>query len=189
MENLEVKNIIISKQGEESENLKKFYEIVNRKKINVIVAKKGDRIKIDKFSYFDILFPEEEMINENILNNNSIVAKFNYLNFSMLFTGDVEEIAENKLYELYKNDESLKATVLKVAHHGSKTSSTEQFLSLVEPKIALIGVGENNNFGHPNKEVLERLYNMKVAVFRTDQMGEISIVVNRKGRIKIKTNL
>ena len=55
MENLEVKNIIISKQGEESENLKKFYEIVNRKKINVIVAKKGDRIKIDKFSYFDIL--------------------------------------------------------------------------------------------------------------------------------------
>ena len=75
----------------------------------------------------------------------------------MLFTGDIEKEAEQKLLNLYKKTNRLKATVLKVPHHGSKTSTTGEFLKAVTPKIALIGVGENNLFGHPNGEVLERL--------------------------------
>lgn len=193
MENLRVDNIIISKQGESSENLKKFIEILqsnirgSKNKTNIILVKKGDNIKIDNSSYFEILFPEEELINDNILNNNSIVAKFVSNNFKMLFTGDIEEIAENRLCELYKSTNKLQADIIKVAHHGSKTSSTLNFLELVKPKIALIGVGENNNFGHPNDAVLKRIKDLGAHIYRTDQMGEISIVIGNRGNVKINS--
>ena len=188
LENLEVKNIIISKQGETSENLKKFYEITNNKGIRTIIVKKGDIVEIDKYSHFEILFPEDNLIEDNILNNNSIVARFNSLNFSILFTGDIEEIAEKRLCELYSGTDKLEAFVLKVAHHGSKTSSTEEFLELVKPKIALIGVGKNNNFGHPNIDVIERLENMGSKIYRTDNCGEIIIRINRK-KLQIHTKI
>lgn len=188
LENLEVKNIIISKQGETSENLKKFYEITNNKGIRTIIVKKGDIVEIDKYSHFEILFPKDNLIEDNILNNNSIVARFNSLNFSILFTGDIEEIAEKRLCELYSGTDKLEAFVLKVAHHGSKTSSTEEFLELVKPKIALIGVGKNNNFGHPNIDVIERLENMGSKIYRTDNCGEIIIRINRE-KLQIHTKI
>ena len=188
LENLEVKNIIISKQGETSENLKKFYEITNNKGIRTITVKKGDIVEIDKYSHFEILFPEDNLIEDNILNNNSIVARFNSLDFSILFTGDIEEIAEKRLCELYSGTDKLEAFVLKVAHHGSKTSSTEEFLELVKPKIALIGVGKNNNFGHPNIDVIERLENMGSKIYRTDNCGEIIIRINRE-KLQIHTKI
>ena len=180
IENLKVGNIIISKQGEKTENLKKFANLLNSKKTNLLMVKKGDLLRIDKNTYFEILFPEDELIEENILNNNSIVANFHYKDFSMLFTGDIEQIAEKRLCDLYKDTNKLKATVLKVAHHGSKTSSTEEFLELVKPKIALIGVGENNSFGHPNDIVINRLKNYTNFIFRTDEYGEIVIEKNNK---------
>lgn len=154
MEELKVKNVIISRQGQSSENYERFLEIVKRRNIKVLVVNSGDKVFIENDIFFDILFPEKEQIEENILNNNSIVAKLVYNDFSMLFTGDIEEVAENKILEKYKN---LKSTILKVAHHGSKTSSIEEFLEAVKPKYALIGVGKNNTFGHPNDGVLERL--------------------------------
>ena len=186
MENIEIKNIVISKQGKVSENLKKFYEIVNRKNIKVNTVSAGDVIKIDKYSYFEIIFPEDSLISENILNNNSIVTKFNSLNFSILFTGDIEEIAEDRIYEMYKNSNKLNSFVLKVAHHGSKTSTTKKFLDLVKPKIALIGVGEDNNFGHPNMGVIDRIKEFTNLIFRTDLCGEIEITFDGKN-IKINT--
>ena len=85
------------------------------------------------------------------------MAKLLYKNFSILFTGDIEEIAEKQILEEYKNSNILKSEIVKVAHHGSKTSSMQSFLEKVKPKIALIGVGKDNTFGHPNDEVLERL--------------------------------
>ena len=69
-------------------------------------------------------------------------------------------------------------------HHGSKTSSTEEFIKAVNPEIALIGVGENNKFGHPNKDVISKLENYGAKIYRTDNNGEISIKIDRKG-IKI----
>lgn len=80
----------------------------------------------------------------------------------MLFTGDIEEIAEKEILNKYKNNlKLLNATILKVPHHGSKTSSTQDFLEAVNSNFALIGVGINNTFGHPNDEVIERLKNMR----------------------------
>ena len=92
----------------------------------------------------------------------AIVAKLIYKNFSMLFTGDIEKVAEEKIIRKYKETEKLKSNILKVAHHGSKSSSIQQFLEMVKPEIALIGVGEKNTFGHPNGEVLERLNELRL---------------------------
>ena len=77
--------------------------------------------------------------------------------------------------------------VLKVAHHGSKTSSTEEFLENVNPKIALIGVGKNNNFGHPSGEVLYRLQEHNVQLYRTDLNGEIIINIKENGYFSVNT--
>ena len=95
-----------------------------------------------------------------MINNNSLVVKLEYKDFKMLFTGDIEEIAEESLLKLYEKEE-LKADILKVPHHGSKTSSSKKFLEAVSPKLALIGVGENNKFGHPNDEVLNRIHKLR----------------------------
>ena len=183
IENLRVKNIIIGKQGETSDNFNRLVGMIEEKNINVIVAEKGKIIKIDKYSYFEVLFPEDTLIKENVLNNNSVVAKFNCMDFSMLFTGDIEEIAENRICELYADSNKLNATVLKVAHHGSKTSSTDEFLELVDPKIALVGVGANNNFGHPNEEVIDRLKTFTKLIYRTDEMGEIELKFSKDGKL------
>lgn len=157
LENLRVEHVLISKQGKESENYKHFLEISKRKKIKVIYAEAGDRINIEKNMFFEILFPTRNLISENILNNNSIVARLVYKNFKILFTGDIEEIAEKELIKLYSKTNKLRADILKVAHHGSKSSTIDSFLKLVNPRISLIGVGATNTFGHPNIGVLERL--------------------------------
>lgn len=157
LENLRVEHVLISKQGKESENYKHFLEISKRKKIKVIYAEAGDRINIEKNMFFEILFPTRNLISENILNNNSIVARLVYKNIKILFTGDIEEIAEKELIKLYSKTNKLRADILKVAHHGSKSSTIASFLKLVNPRISLIGVGATNTFGHPNIGVLERL--------------------------------
>ena len=80
----------------------------------------------------------------------------------MLFTGDIEEIAEKQILSEYKNNmKILKSTILKVGHHGSKTSSNKNFIEAVKPQVALIGVGAQNMFGHPNDGVIERLKKMR----------------------------
>lgn len=175
LQELRVEKIYISKQGVNSQNYEKFLEIVSEKKLDVQVVKAGDKILIDNLS-FNILWPTEKQISENILNNNAIVMKLHYRNFSMLFTGDIEEPAEKAILNTYKNKlEIFQSTILKVAHHGSKSSSTQEFLDVVKPKIALIGVGENNLFGHPNPHVVERLEECGTKIFRTDESGEINV--------------
>lgn len=163
MENLNVNRIVISKQKESCENYEVFKEIIKKRKIKVLVVDIGDKLQIEKNLYLDILWPDNsKQINENVLNNNSIVCKLNYNNFSCIFTGDIEEIAEKQIVKYYKkNLKVLDSTILKVAHHGSNTSSTEDFLIKINPKIALIGVGKNNKFGHPNEEVIRRLKDIR----------------------------
>ena len=87
--------------------------------------------------------------------------KLIYNDFSVLFTGDIEEIAEERLVQIYEKSNILKSTILKVAHHGSKSSSIQELLELVQPKIALIGVGTKNLYGHPNSDVLNRLTELR----------------------------
>ena len=135
----------------------------------------------------------ENKIKTNAINNNSLVYKLKYKNFSMLFTGDIEEVAEKAIVSKYlKNHDNinqtsnvslnsksdiktksiLNSTVLKVAHHGSKTSSTKDFLN------AIIGVGKNNTFGHPADSTIQDLETKNIRIYRTDEMGEITILTN-----------
>ena len=180
LEELRLGQVYISKQEQDSENYQKFLKIVEDKKIKVKVLKQGDCLKIEKNLYFDILWPIEEQIQENVLNNNAMVMKLRYGKFSMLFTGDIEAIAEEKILDFYKEkgESILKSDVLKVAHHGSKTSTTQSFFEKVNPKICLIGVGKNNMFGHPTTEVLERINGTKI--YRTDENGEIILEIALK---------
>ena len=157
IEKMRVENIVMSKQSKESEEYKKILEIIKQKNIKVSSVKAEDKIIIEKNLYTKILNPAEKFEFQD-LNNNAIVAKLVYKNFSMLFTGDIEKAEEN-LAKKYKNE--LKSTILKVAHHGSKTSTSEEFLKYVEPQIALIGVGKNNKFGHPNQITIERLKSIR----------------------------
>lgn len=157
IEKMRVENIVMSKQSKESEEYKKILEIIKQKNIKVSSVKAEDKIIIEKNLYTKILNPAEKFEFQD-LNNNAIVSKLVYKNFSMLFTGDIEKAEEN-LAKKYKNE--LKSTILKVAHHGSKTSTSEEFLKYVEPQIALIGVGENNKFGHPNQITIEKLKNIR----------------------------
>ena len=187
LQELKIGKVYISKQTEESENYKKFLEIVNERKIKVYEVVAGNRIRIEKNLYFDVLWPTRNQITTNVLNNNAIVCNLKYKDFSMIFTGDIEEIAEKEILELYsKNKKILNANILKVGHHGSKTSSTSEFLNVVKPQVAVVGVGKKNKFGHPNGGVLQRLSDLNCKIFRTDLNGEISIEVNKNSKFKIK---
>lgn len=188
MQEIKVNNVIIGKQYETCENYKKFIEIVKKKNIKVNVVEAGQKINIERNLFFDVLWPcSDNMISENAINNNSLVCKLKYKNFSMLFTGDIEEIAEKTILAKYsKNKNILKADVLKVAHHGSKTSSTIDFLKAVKPNYAVIGVGKDNNFGHPSDITIQNLKDMGVKIYRTDEIGEIEIKGITKNKIKKK---
>ena len=181
MREIKVKNIIIPKQFEEYENYKEFINIIKEKSIKVYTVEKGQKINIEKNLYFDVLWPSSNhVIRENSINNNSLVCKLLYKNFSILFTGDIEEVAEKAILNLNNKGVNLKSTILKLAHHGSKTSTTQEFLEAVSPKAVLIGVGKDNKFGHPADEVIQRVEQICNSIHRTDENGEISILSDGK---------
>ena len=103
-------------------------------------------------------------------NEVSTVASIRNGKYSLLFTGDIDSTRERALKNLEQHD------VLKVAHHGSKHSSSLKFLEQVQPKVAVISVGAGNSYGHPHPETLERLDNVGGKVLRTDELGAIKIV-------------
>lgn len=160
LEKIKVEKVIISKQAELSNEYKNLINIIKEKNIQMQIVKKGDKIQFDKLTYITFLYPTENL-KFNDLNSNSIVCKLMYGNFSMLFTGDIEKEAESDILNLYKNTNILNSTILKAGHHGSKTSSTQEFVETVNPKYVLIGVGKNNTFGHPSEEVIERFENLR----------------------------
>lgn len=176
LNNMKIKNIILSKQYESTNNFEEIISIAKKKKINMIKLEAGDVFHIDKYTKARILHPGSKL--DEDINNNSIVMKLECFNTSILFTGDISQNTEKQLVEKYYS--ILKSDILKVAHHGSKTSNSEEFIQIVAPKISLIGVGKNNKFGHPNNEVIEILNNINSKIYRTDLNGEISFCINAK---------
>ena len=183
LNNIKVKNIILSKQYETTNNFEEILSIAYKKKINILKVEAGNILNIDKFVRIKIFSPGKVLTND--INDNSIVMKLEYNKFSCLFTGDISKKIEQDLVQKYGNE--LESTILKVAHHGSKTSSDESFINRVAPKISLIGVGKNNKFGHPNEEVIETLKVINSKIYRTDIQGEIFIKVYKNSNIKANT--
>lgn len=116
---------------------------------------------------FSFIGPVEEYDDQN---NNSLVMRLKYGNRSFLFTGDMERKAENDLMD---SGASVKCDVLKVGHHGSSTSSSYRFIYEAQPSIAVISCGEGNSYGHPHDEVMSRLSDADITVYRTDLEGSI----------------
>ena len=114
--------------------------------------------------------------NEEELNLSSIVIQMKFNGMSYLFMGDAEtEIEEKILEEFNKNNKDIKANILKVGHHGSNTSSSEEFLEAVAPEIAVISVGKDNSYNHPSSEIIDRLNQIGSQIYRTDEVGNIFI--------------
>lgn len=151
----------------------KWKDIVQEKNVPVKTARAGQKIKLGQAG-MDILYPVDRLTGKKIgnLNNTSIVSRLVYGKNSALFTGDIEIEAER---ELLNNQTYLKSDILKVSHHGSKTSTLEPFLEAVDPEYAIISVGKNR-YGHPHKEVLERL--KEIRLFRTDLDGDVECILD-----------
>lgn len=191
MKNLKVDTLIVCKQSSLSKEYETIIQLAKEKRIKIKVVTKGDKIDIEPECSFQILHPTSFFIDDGKggLNANAITAKLTYKKFSMLLTGDIEEKSEKLLLQEYQNTNLLKSDILKVAHHGSKSSSSEEFLKTVKPQISLIGVGKKNTFGHPNENVLKRIKQTGSKIYRTDLQGEIRIQVNKKGKIKVETQI
>lgn len=124
---------------------------------------------IDGVSFTVVNAPTANDSDKN--NENSVVIKMVYKDFSALFTGDLPTVKEE---QLLKKDYALRSTVLKVGHHGSKTSSSDVFLDRVRPRWAVISVGRGNSYGHPTDEVLQRLAAHDIQIYRTDHDGAVT---------------
>lgn len=126
-----------------------------------------------KNTTFDILFPQKSLIGKHTSgNNSSLVFRFISSAHSILFTGDIEKSSEK---EILKTPVQLVSNILKVAHHGSKSSSSPEFLEAVQPQKAIISAAKNNPFGHPHKETLQRLSSFSLPVFVPQQEGDVVI--------------
>lgn len=192
LEYIDTEYIILPIQYEIYNNLKllvnKLNEVNSRAKI--IYLKANDILSFDSNTYIQILWPfEKQVVFDNSINNNALVFKLKYNGMSMIFTGDIEKEAEEIIVEKYKNTNILNSDFLKVAHHGSDSSSIDELIKLINPKLALIGVGRNNKYGHPSESVLDRLEKNNCKVYRTDLNGEVDIVINKAKNIEIITYL
>ena len=153
---IRVDHLILPDWEEEPENYLKLRELAQTADVQVLQVKAGDRICYGN-AQLDILWPEKGAVGEDV-NEEAMVMELEYGKFKGLFTGDIGIETEKKLQSAHRLED---VDFLKVAHHGSKSSSIQSFLEKVQPKIALIGVGKNNLFGHPNVSVLERLEKLR----------------------------
>lgn len=197
---IRVNNIVVSEkayqyeQNNPSENFLKLSDGIERKGVNLLLIGKGDVLDCGDIK-FTCLHPEREengrlngtsTINYDA-NENSIVLSVEVFEdnnsecfFNALFTGDIGEDTEREIINnLARDNHEMQYTYLKVAHHGSRYSSSEQFLSEISPRISVISVGADNSYGHPHKETMERLdkYAGRAKVYRTDESGQITVIV------------
>ncbi|MCM3878134.1 MAG: MBL fold metallo-hydrolase, partial [Thermoanaerobaculia bacterium] len=159
--------------------LDEFEEAAARRGLTMERLGAGQRFTAAGLS-FDVLHPGDGRYPRAPENNGSLVLSVALAGRTALLTGDIEALAES---DLVSGGRSLAADVLKVPHHGSRTSTAAAFLSRVSPRLGLIGVGRRNRFGHPAREVTERLLAAGVRTFRTDRDGDIALVFSG-GRIR-----
>lgn len=155
-------------------------KLVSQKNITAFIARRGMRITLDHEHsiYVDILFPDRD-VSDWIADANaaSIVARLVYGNSSFLFTGDSPKQIENFLMHSVTTT-MLASDVLKVGHHGSRTSTADSFVQAVHPRYGVISAGKNNRYKHPHNEVVTTLKENNVQILRTDQRGTIIIQTN-----------
>lgn len=172
----------IKKLTEQKQKLEELLFLAEEKKIQTVFMKGEDRILDGKMEIL-CLHPREGDYTDNA-NEDSMVLDISYGEFTLLLTGDVEGRGEEKLIACLKNKKQYthkQYEILKVAHHGAKGSTTEEFLQQIRPKLGLISCGRDNRYGHPAEETLKRLEKYGVKILDTRKGGAITIKVNKNG--------
>lgn len=155
----------------------------------IIFLHRGQKVTLGRAAFAEVLWPEKKteaeysrmLTDETDENSMSLIMKIEIEGIDALITGDVDEEGEREL--LSECSESLATDILKVAHHGSKYSSSDAFIDAADPQVAVIQVGENNMYGHPTPEVLQRLAAQGIPVFRNDRDGAVGFEI-RAGEIR-----
>jgi len=163
---------------------KKWQDLLKQEKAKISIAHAGQRITWSMAypgsGWIEILYPFDGLEGKRVknINNSSIVSRLVFGQNSFLFTGDILKSVERQLILAENSGKyvSLNSDVLKVAHHGSKTSSAEEFIERVNPEIAVIQCGKNNKYGHPHQETLATLKKFDIKILRTDRDGDIKII-------------
>ena len=152
-----------------TKTFEKMVESLKSKNLKINVIKKGtDSIDLGENTKVTVFSPNKDSYED--LNNYSPVMKIEYGKTSFLFTGDAQKDVEK---EILATNEDISADVLKVGHHGSSTSTTNDFLKKVNPSLGVISVGQDNSYNHPNDDTIKRLNENKVTVYRTDKDGTV----------------
>lgn len=168
----------------DSKTYQNLKEEIKNKNITENLAKRGMRLHIGGGAFIDILFPDRD-VSEWTTNDGSIIAKLTYGVNSIMLTGDAT--TETERIVLAENSERyLDSDILKVGHHGSRTSSSPLFVQSVSPEYAIISNGKGNSYGHPHKEVLDTLRDFDVEILRTDTLGTIVFSCDTIEKCKIK---
>jgi competence protein ComEC len=179
LQRYKVKQVLESEVSYNSSIYQEWLRLVEDKGIEYNIARAGQEIDLGGGITMKMLNPPPEFFQGTScdVDNNGVVLKLTWHEVSFLFTADIREEAE---FELIGQRANLKSTVLKVAHHGSETSTTQQFLAAVDPEVAVISVGADNRFGHPSPEVVERLIDRlgEDNVYRTDEDGTIEFITD-----------
>ena len=156
-----------------------------------IYLNEKSRISISDEVYVEVLWPLEKdskKISIGDENEHNMVYMIHYHGRKIMVTGDLLEEDEIKMLRHYRGSDELKCDVLKVAHHGSKSSSSEEFLDAANPEFAVIQVGRGNFYGHPHAQTIERLQERSVKIFRTDSDGAVGVdIAPKSGKIRIHT--
>lgn len=147
------------------------------KHIPKILARRGQIFHLGGGADVKILFPDRD-VSKLPTNEGSIIAELTYGSTSVMFTGDAPTSIEN--YEAAIGSTSIKSDILKIAHHGSKNSTSELFYQTVNPKYAVISVGKNNRYGHPHKETIDLLNKLRIPYFLTSKEGTITLTSDGK---------
>ncbi|WP_434293542.1 ComEC/Rec2 family competence protein [Clostridium botulinum] len=168
IEEFEISNFYAPKKTANTKIFKDMILQLKKKNLKINVAKKGISLDLSNNSSLDFLAPVKD--NYENTNDSSAVVKLTHGNTKFLFTGDAEKTSEK---DILNSNEDLSSNVLKVGHHGSHSSSSKEFLDKINPKIAIISCGKNNDYGHPHKETMKELNKRNIEVYRTDIDGNI----------------
>lgn len=173
-----------------TKSYQEFLETVKQNGAQYEKAEPGKTYDLGGGAILTVLGPTEPLFTRDQMkgggnepNANSVVVRLDYGNFSMLLPGDAEAQTEDRMIN---KDVNVSAKVLKIAHHGSKYATSENFIKRIKPEVAIISTGEWNRYGHPAQSVLDRLKAANVKVYRTDLQGEVTITTKGKG-YEIKT--
>ncbi len=170
---LPVGRVILARAAPRNLFLDEFEDAAARRHLLLERFGAGQRFTAAGLS-FEVLHPGDDRYPRARENNGSLVLRVALAGRTALLAGDIEALAES---DLVASDRNLAADILKVPHHGSRTSCTAAFLARVSPRLGLIGVGRRNRFGHPAAEVIERLASAGVRTFRTDHDGEVALLI------------